>query len=362
MVSVSLANYCARAAGGSFVRMDFRPLSPTRLPFLRRLLLPLGPTVSRLLRWCWSLTGHSRSTWFDSRRWRAVWNVNRFFSATPRSEPTAVRVRFSPRIAMELDLSRLSDVLAYCYGPGEIEVGHACRRLCSADGVVVDVGGNIGTTALAFAAVAARGRVHVFEPSAEMLPVLRRNVELSRAENVTIHTCGLGDEPARGHLRMAIAGNPGSAFFVAQGSAPSDAAAAGGAEIEVRRLDDVLATTDRLDFLKIDVEGYELRVLRGASELLRRFRPAVLFEVNEAALQRAGTSGREVCELLIAHGYRLAWLDRGRFRDYDVATMPAKKLHNVIAVHAGSGALAPAGALTSAARPGTRSRRGSAVG
>ena len=52
---------------------------------------------------------------------------------------------------MRLDLSRLTDVLAFCFGPGEIEVGHLCRRLCPANGIALDIGGNIGTTALAFA-------------------------------------------------------------------------------------------------------------------------------------------------------------------------------------------------------------------
>ena len=192
--------------------MDFRPLEPTALPWHRRVLRPLGRPVNRLLRWAWSCSGPSRSTWFDSRRWRAVWNVNRWFSATPRARSAHVVVRFAPRITMELDLSRLTDVLAYCYGPGEMEVGYACSMLCPADGVVVDVGGNIGTTTLAFAATARDGVVHVFEPSAEMRRCLQRNLELSRASNVRVHPVGLGDAPARGRLRVAIDGNPGSAL------------------------------------------------------------------------------------------------------------------------------------------------------
>ncbi|HEX5053479.1 MAG TPA: FkbM family methyltransferase [Planctomycetota bacterium] len=287
--------------------------------------------VNRLLRWLWSLGSPSRSTWFDSRRWRAVWNVNRLFMATPREERTIVQVQFAPSMRMELDLSRLTDVLAFCYGPGENEVGYACARLCAPDGVVADVGGNIGTTTLSFAACVPNGRVHVFEPSRDMLSILRRNLELSGLRNVTVHDFGLADAPSRGHLQVATAGNPGSAYFVddAEHGAASEAD-----EIEVKRLDDVLAGAARLDFVKIDVEGYELRVLRGASALLARHRPAVLFEVNEAALRRAGASGREVCDFLLGRGYRLRYLHGGRFCDYDPATMLSRKLHNVIAVAA----------------------------
>jgi FkbM family methyltransferase len=318
--------------------LDFRPLDAALLPWHRRVRLPFGPLVNRLLRGVWQRSRRARSTWYDSRLFRTVWNVNRWFAATPRLQRDLVQVRFSPRIRMELDLSRLTDVLAYLYGPGEFEVGHACARLCPPDGVVVDVGGNIGTTALSFASTAHRGTVHVFEPSPEMLPVLRRNLELSGAGNVVVHALGLSDAAAQGRLQVAIAGNPGSAFFVA-GEAP----AAGADGIAVARLDDVLRDAARIDFVKVDVEGLELRVLRGARQLLERHRPVVVFEVNEAALQRGGTSGREVCEFVLGLGYRLAWLDGGVFRAYDPAVMLGRKLHNVIAVPPSGPAFVAAG-------------------
>ena len=309
--------------------MQFQPLEPSELPLVRRAMLPLRDPVARVLRWAWSHTSHATSTWCDSRRWRAVWNLVRWFGAVPRQQPELVRCRFGPRIVMELDLSRLTDVLALCYGPGENEVAHACRRLCPRDGVVADIGGNIGTTALAFAALVPAGHVHVFEPSPGMLRCLRRNIELSRAHNITVHDYGVGDVARRGRLQVAIAGNPGSAF-ISDTADDDECQAASGDPIEVRRLDEALRDIERLDFVKIDVEGLELRVLRGAEALLRRHRPSVLFEVNEGALRRGGTSGREVCEYLMSLGYRLHYLQAGRFRSYDVATMPTRKLHNVI--------------------------------
>ncbi len=305
--------------------MQFHPLDPAALPMFRRALLPALPAVARIERWFWSHCSRSRSTWFDSRRWRAVWNVVRWFGAVPRKRPDRMVVRFAPRIVLDLDLSRLTDVLALCYGPGENEIGYVCQRICPPDGVVADIGGNIGTTALAFAAAVPKGRVHVFEPSPEMLVCLRRNIALSGADNVTVHPCGLADRSTRANLQVAIPGNPGSAFL-------TETPAAQGTEVEVQRLDDVLATTPRLDFVKIDVEGLELQVLRGAEQVIRRHRPVVLFELNEPALQRGGTTGRETAQFLEGLDYRLLWLDRGRFRDYVVDGMSGRTLHNVLAV------------------------------
>jgi FkbM family methyltransferase len=303
--------------------VNFRPIDVRELPWWRRALLPLRWPVNRALRWLWMQSRLSRSTWFDSRLWRAVWNLNRCFCATPRAQQELVRVRFGPRITMELDLSRLTDVLAFCYGPGEFEVGHACARLCAADAVVVDVGGNVGTAALQFAATVPDGVVHVFEPSPAMLACLRRNLALSGAGNVVVHPFGLSDAPAHGRLQVATAGNPGSAFFVGE---PGDDG------VEVRRLDEVLADADRIDFVKVDVEGLELRVLRGARTLLLRHRPAVVFEVNDAALARAGASGAELCRFLQDLGYRFLWLDGGEFQPYEPSAMLGQRLHNVIAV------------------------------
>lgn len=306
--------------------MDFTPIPIAATSPLRRALLPFAPVIARLLRALWSCSPKSRSTWFDSRLWRAIWNINRWFACTPRADPTAKITRLSPDVTMELDLPRLTDVLAWCYGVGEMEVGYLCRRLCSQDAVVVDVGGNVGTTTLAFASHVRSGHVHVFEPSPQMLPHLRRNLELSGLSNVTVHALGLSDSLAHGRLRTAIAGNPGSAHFVL------DANEQESPEIEVARLDDVLGDLPRVDLIKIDVEGLEFRVLVGAEAVLHRCQPIVIFEVNEPALARGGTSSEAILEHLRQRGYAMAWVEAGQLRPYADAGSRRHKLHNVIAL------------------------------
>ena len=72
------------------------------------------------------------------------------------------------------------------------------------------------------------------------------------------------------------------------------------------RLDDFVAAEPltRLDFIKLDIEGWEVRCLAGAQETLRRFRPAVLLEVRADTLARAGNAPEEVWEIFETLRYR----------------------------------------------------------
>jgi hypothetical protein len=82
--------------------------------------------------------------------------------------------------------------------------------------------------------------------------------------------------------------------------------------VEVRRLDEVLNENPlaRLDIMKIDVEGAELRLLRGAVETLRKYRPVLLFEVAEASLKHQSGSPEELLALLRAENYLIHTFDR----------------------------------------------------
>ena len=70
-------------------------------------------------------------------------------------------------------------------------------------------------------------------------------------------------------------------------------------------------------FLKVDVEGAELAVLRGAQEILATAAPLILLEMKESTLAAAGTDRQELHRLLQGFGYRPAFLRRGRWRRTD---------------------------------------------
>jgi FkbM family methyltransferase len=159
---------------------------------------------------------------------------------------------------------------------------------------VVDVGANIGYLALLFAsAVGPRGSVICVEPEPDNLAELHRHVALNRLPNVEVIPAAAG--PERGSATLVRGVNA-----TVEGGAPGDL------PVEVRALDDLVSR--RVDFLKIDVEGFEDQVLRGASRILDADRPKLFVEVHPgmAGVPRTRALIERLAEARELEFYRLA--------------------------------------------------------
>lgn len=134
----------------------------------------------------------------------------------------------------------------------------AVYRMLKADRVAVDVGAHVGLWSREMAKIF--GRVHAFEPVAELRECFRLNVPM---EKVTLYECALGDRP-------------GAASVAYDPARSGETGLIEGDDVEVRRLDDF--GLEDVDLIKIDVEGYEPFVVEGATETIRRCRPVVVVE------------------------------------------------------------------------------------
>jgi FkbM family methyltransferase len=146
--------------------------------------------------------------------------------------------------------------------------------------VIFDVGANIGCTSLLFARLAKS--VYAFEPSPTTFSFLQKNISRSGLQNVVLENIGLGAESGEFTLTFAPSNRAGG--FV---SNHTHATAGHTTEkIFIRPLDTVVRslTLPALDFIKIDVEGFEGHVLRGAKETLANYRPVVVLELNHWCL------------------------------------------------------------------------------
>jgi FkbM family methyltransferase len=172
---------------------------------------------------------------------------------------------------------------------------------------VLDVGANVGYYALTAAAlVGPAGRVHAFEPTPAVAARLRENVALNDFDHVAVNQVAVTDAP--GTLRFHLSADDSEANSLC-------AVEPGGATIDVpaTTLDDYAAGhgLGRVDFVKIDVEGAEVRALRGGRRLLSGPEaPMVIIEVNPVTLRAAGAGPEELVAELESLGYACETIER----------------------------------------------------
>src|SRR5262249_6027347 len=140
---------------------------------------------------------------------------------------------------------------------------------------VIDIGANIGLVTLLMAKLTGRdGRVYAFEPNPLLGKSLRVTLSRNKIANVEFYPFALGDAPRRMTLHVPSDNNGSGSLVHDRGSSLEFL-------VEVRRLDDVLEGSRNIAVIKLDVEGFEYEVMRGAEKIISQTRPrAVLFECN----------------------------------------------------------------------------------
>ena len=169
---------------------------------------------------------------------------------------------------------------------------------------VVDAGANFGHYALTAANwVGSAGTVIAFEPHPATFDLLKSNTALLLIDNLRPVQAGLGDSSSEFTL-FSDAGNPGGHSFFEWNIRENDGDSL---TVPVYSLDEFLTQEypdKKLDVLKMDVQGFEMQLLKGATETIARDRPAVLCEVTPEALSRAGSSHDELLSFFQDLNYR----------------------------------------------------------
>ncbi len=168
---------------------------------------------------------------------------------------------------------------------------------------VLDIGAHHGLyTLIASRRVGPRGQVIAFEPSPREKKRLARHVRLNICGNVRIEDFALGDKDSEADFFLVESNETGCNSL----RPPAVQAPTRAVRVRVVRLDDFLHAEhiERIDFIKMDVEGAELAVLRGARRLLeRRPRPPMLVEVSDLRTEPWGYRAREIVSCLREAGY-----------------------------------------------------------
>jgi len=169
--------------------------------------------------------------------------------------------------------------------------------------VVLDVGTNVGETLLNFARlVGPNGRVYGFEPDERNFKNVPRNTGLNYFKNVRVFNLGVSDRKETLKLFRVDPHNRGMNRILSETEA---AEFDDFTTIEVNTLDNVIAENalEKIDVMKIDIEGYEMHALRGAERLLSTQKPKLFIEVGYTRLLKNGTSPNEMVSFLHSFGY-----------------------------------------------------------
>lgn len=173
--------------------------------------------------------------------------------------------------------------------------------------VLVDAGANTGEFTLACATRTPLGRVLAFEPHSDVRSVLRENVDLNGFSNVSIFDFGLAEqtEEVQFFSPADVDGVDGfNEGLYTRYAGDRQNVACG--SVFLRPFDEVAREEGlvRLDWMKVDIEGGELSMLRGAAESLAAWHPKLILEINQPMFRIAGYGTQDLVNFLRRYGYR----------------------------------------------------------
>ena len=173
--------------------------------------------------------------------------------------------------------------------------------------IVVDVGANIGLHALNMARIVGNtGQVFAFEPEPSNFKILEKNVKINNYQNIILEQKAIGDK--HGKTTLYQSGHPGRHRVF-----PQTKDAIGKVQVDYTSLDKYFLDSnlvDKINFIKIDVEGLEFGVLKGMENILNNSNKIkILFELMPKNTIEAGFSPIELLNYLTSHDFKIYCID-----------------------------------------------------
>ncbi len=208
---------------------------------------------------------------------------------------------------------------------------YLASKYINSDSIVVEIGAHIGSLTMVYSKLAKT--VYAFEPTKESFDLLNKNISLNECKNVISKQVGVGDKIES--TKIGWIGNNNSGATILEGGIVTnkvlDSAKGGSTNNIETKIDlinlDVL-TLDRLDYLKIDVEGYEEKVIKGGLNTIRKFKPIIVMECMDDYSKQKPISKVNLeskYKSLLDLGYTYKILGKGNIdKNWDVLFKPKK--------------------------------------
>ena len=196
-----------------------------------------------------------------------------------------------------LDISNVVDHFIY-FGFKE-RVFDPVKEEIERSQVIFDVGANIGTTSMYFASMNKMAKVFAFEPHPGTFCRAMENLQANNFRNIFFYQLGFGSKPDHVKLYEVNANNPGmNRVIPGNNDFPF-------VTITIDAIDNFVENRDikKIDFIKIDVEGFESEVISGAKYTLQKQKPVLFLEVDDNNLRDNNSSAHELIKILLSYGY-----------------------------------------------------------
>ncbi|MDB9860878.1 FkbM family methyltransferase [Amylibacter sp.] len=173
---------------------------------------------------------------------------------------------------------------------GDIDIIHRyLRQYPKKNRACVDVGAHIGTTILPYSRLF--HSTYGYEPNTGLFLFLKHNIFTNNIKNVTVKNKAVLNRKFKGNIKRHSITTSGCYFFEEDESG----------DIEAVSLDN--EQLKNVDFLKVDTEGSEFLVLKGAEKLIKKYKPLIMMEINGMSEKNFGIASERIFELMNGLGY-----------------------------------------------------------
>jgi len=182
------------------------------------------------------------------------------------------------------------------------------NQFLKSDSIIIDVGAHAGQFTKLFSALVPEGHVYAFEPGGYASSILKKVIRLYRLKNVTHIHKGLGKQYKKENLNIPIKQSGSQGFGLSHiGNNKQDVRATVSETIEIIMLDTFAENEnlEKIDFIKADIEGWEMQLLLGARSIIHKWHPILTLEVNRHFMERAENTPEELWKFLSNNDYEI---------------------------------------------------------
>ncbi len=185
------------------------------------------------------------------------------------------------------------------------------KKLNLKNPIIIDVGSNVGLYSLCYSKIYKGSKIYSFEPEKNNFNFLKKNIHLNKGKDIFIFNYGISDKKETKTISIPIPSqhhrynkniNSGLFSFFGKGKYKSNC--------KLIKLDTFIKKKKfkNIDFIKIDVEGYELKVLNGAKKLIKKFKPIIQVELNDITQTFGNVNFKSFSNLAKLYNYSIFYL------------------------------------------------------